>query len=348
MTPDVIEFSNFSIHPTERLLLKQSQPVELTSRYFDALLLLVSEPGTLISKERFLHEVWGGIAVTDEALTQCIRTLRKVLGDSARQSQFIETVPKHGYRFIAPVRRKSRATEAVVTPQLSHFHQIVTLGGFGTLGAGMAGVIGGTLLAALTLSHAALTQFGAASIMFVMIAITVLVALLGGAGVAFATAAGDVFAKQHLAVGRRWSFVVFSAACGGLLIGAFVKLAAVDTFHLLLGASPGDITGAVEGFVIGGAVGLAYVMTTHNNQRRLLLTASVIGAAAATSIVASGGQLLAGSLNLVAENVPASNLPKPFFSTQLELLSAVVEGSLFVTAVVVALQLARQRLNPSH
>lgn len=249
MTANVIQFADFTLHPGERLLLKQSQPVELTSRYFDALLLLVQEPGTLISKERFMREVWAGIPVTDEALT----------------------------------------------------------------------------------------QFGAASIMFVMIAITLLVALLGGAGVAFGLAAGEVFAEKHLPAGRRYPFVVLAAAFGGLLVGAFVKLVATDTFNLLLGASPGDITGAVEGFVLGGAVGLSYALTRLASPLRLALISLSIGGLLGALTVASGGNLLAGSLNLVALHVPASQLPNPFLSAQLELIAAVVEGALFVCACVVAL-----------
>ena len=86
-------------------------PVELNARYLDALALLVREQGRLVSKDRFLDEVWRGVPVTDEALTQCIKTLRRQLGDDAVSPRFIETVPKHGYRFIAPVeadRRRGR------------------------------------------------------------------------------------------------------------------------------------------------------------------------------------------------------------------------------------------------
>lgn len=79
--------------------------MELNARYLDALALLVREQGRLISKDRFLDKVWRDVPVTDEALTQCIRTIRRQLGDSAARPRFIETVPKHGYRFIAPVTR---------------------------------------------------------------------------------------------------------------------------------------------------------------------------------------------------------------------------------------------------
>ena len=103
-------FDRFVLDPGDRMLRRDDRPVELSGRYLDALALLVSEQGRLVSKERFFDEVWRGIPVTDEALTQCIRTLRKQLGDDAARPRFIETVPKHGYRFIGPVERMDEAT----------------------------------------------------------------------------------------------------------------------------------------------------------------------------------------------------------------------------------------------
>ena len=101
-------FLGFSLDPGNRQLRCGDAPVELNARYFDALVLLVSEAGALVSKDRFLSEIWRGVPVTDEALTQCIKTLRRQLGDRVAVPQFIETVPKHGYRFIAPGRRAGR------------------------------------------------------------------------------------------------------------------------------------------------------------------------------------------------------------------------------------------------
>ena len=98
-------FERFSLDVRDRQLRRDDAPVELNGRYLDALALLVGEPGRLVSKDRFLAEVWRGVPVTDEALTQCIKTLRRQLGDDAGRPRFIETVPKHGYRFIAPVER---------------------------------------------------------------------------------------------------------------------------------------------------------------------------------------------------------------------------------------------------
>ena len=109
---DRFRFGQFLLDVGERQLRRDGQPVELNSRYLDALALMLREPGKLVAKDRFIAEVWRGIPVTDEALTQCIKTLRKQLGDDAASPQFIETVPKHGYRFIADVEAGGLAAPA--------------------------------------------------------------------------------------------------------------------------------------------------------------------------------------------------------------------------------------------
>src|SRR5687767_4780454 len=157
MAPGSFRFEPFSLDPAERRLRRGDVPVELNARYLDALILLVGEAGRLVSKDRLLEEVWRGIPVTDEALTQCIKTLRRQLGDSAASPRFIETVPKHGYRFIAPVEWVDALPAAGVvqvtaiapeelplkpTPSWS-WQQFFMLGGAGTTGGGVAGLLGG-------------------------------------------------------------------------------------------------------------------------------------------------------------------------------------------------------------
>ena len=103
MASGSFRFGPFLLDCRGRRLSANGASVDLNSRYLDALILLVGAEGDLVSKDRFMEEVWRGVPVTDEALTQCIRTLRRQLGDEAGRPRFIETVPKHGYRFIAPV-----------------------------------------------------------------------------------------------------------------------------------------------------------------------------------------------------------------------------------------------------
>ncbi|HLF83500.1 MAG TPA: winged helix-turn-helix domain-containing protein, partial [Blastocatellia bacterium] len=93
-------FDDFHLDAGNRQLSRNGEPVALNSKYFDVLLLLVSRSGQLVEKHRIFEEVWDGVFVTDAALTQCIKDIRKQLGDDASSPRYIKTVPKHGYVFI--------------------------------------------------------------------------------------------------------------------------------------------------------------------------------------------------------------------------------------------------------
>ncbi len=93
-------FDDFHLDASNRQLSRNGEPVALNSKYFDVLLLLVSRSGQLVEKQRFFEEVWDGVFVTDAALTQCIKDIRRQLGDDASSPRYIKTVPKHGYVFI--------------------------------------------------------------------------------------------------------------------------------------------------------------------------------------------------------------------------------------------------------
>jgi DNA-binding winged helix-turn-helix (wHTH) protein len=96
-------FDDFYLDARNRQLLRNGVPVPLNSKYLDALLLLVSRSGQLVEKQRIFEEVWDGVFVTDAALTQCIKDIRRQLGDDASNPRYIKTVPKHGYIFIGNV-----------------------------------------------------------------------------------------------------------------------------------------------------------------------------------------------------------------------------------------------------
>jgi hypothetical protein len=94
-----------------------------------------------------------------------------------------------------------------------------------------------------------------------------------------------------------------------LLIGAIVKLLGLDAFNLLLGQSPGDITGAGEGALLGGAVGLAsWLAIRARSLRRGVTIAALVGGVAGVAAVLLGGRLMAGSLDLLARALPGSRL----------------------------------------
>src|SRR3990170_6125461 len=243
-------FERFTLDPRDRQLRRDGAPVELNARYLDALTLLVREAGTLVSKDRFLDEVWRGVPVTDEALTQCIKTLRSRLGDDAARPRFIETVPKHGYRFIAPVEAAGTEPARRTVAGTQAWRQLLILGGAGTLGAGVAGLIGGLFYGFAGASQPLAPNMGAASVLLVLMWLTIAAALMGGAGVSFG------IATASFASGRSSLWTIVGGAIGGMLVGGIVKLLGLDAFNLLLGQSPGDITGAAEGALLGGAVGV--------------------------------------------------------------------------------------------
>jgi TolB-like protein len=75
----------------------------LRSQLMDFLVLLAERAGEVISKDEILEEVWQGRFVTESVLPRCVAELRELLGDEVECSTFIETIPKRGYRLIAPV-----------------------------------------------------------------------------------------------------------------------------------------------------------------------------------------------------------------------------------------------------
>src|SRR5689334_21547693 len=185
------QFDNFSLDPVERRLFAGEALVDLNSRYFDALLLMLKHPGSLLSKERFLQEVWEGIPVTDEVLTQCIRTLRRQLGDSATQPHLIETIPKQGYRFIVAVRSdddaapedENLALASLTTPGAYDRRQCALTLGAGATGGGVAGLLGGLAIGFAAAAQAQQSGIGALSALLVLVAVATLLALIGAGGV---------------------------------------------------------------------------------------------------------------------------------------------------------------------
>jgi DNA-binding winged helix-turn-helix (wHTH) protein/TolB-like protein len=106
-TTDFYEFGRFRLKPDERLLLRGEEFVALTPKAFDILLALLENDGRIVRKDDLMKKVWPDTFVEEGNLTQNVSLLRKALGESATGPQFIETVPRRGYRFVAPVSRKN-------------------------------------------------------------------------------------------------------------------------------------------------------------------------------------------------------------------------------------------------
>lgn len=92
-------FGECSLDVSERRLLRSGVPVPLAPRVFDTLVLLVENAGHLVEKDEFMHKLWPGTFVGEDALARNISILRKALGDSSDSMARIVTVPTRGYRF---------------------------------------------------------------------------------------------------------------------------------------------------------------------------------------------------------------------------------------------------------
>lgn len=104
-TKHIYEFGSFRLDVEERLLLRDAEAVPLTPKTFDLLLVLLQQPGHLLSKDELLKLVWPDNFVEESNLTSNISQLRKALGEGENGRRYIETVPKRGYRFVAEITR---------------------------------------------------------------------------------------------------------------------------------------------------------------------------------------------------------------------------------------------------
>ena len=99
----LFRFGRFSLDASDRMLLCDGRRVPLPPKVLQTLLILVRNRGHIVEKTLLLQQVWPDDFVEEGNLAQHIFTLRKVLGDSTDDPQFIETVPGRGYRFVAAV-----------------------------------------------------------------------------------------------------------------------------------------------------------------------------------------------------------------------------------------------------
>ncbi len=109
------EFGAFLLDASEGVLLHDGQPLPLTQKQFETLLVLVQNAGRLVKKEELMTQVWSDACVEPANLTQNIFILRKLLAQHEPTTNFIETAPRHGYRFVAPVKKLQTETKAVAS-----------------------------------------------------------------------------------------------------------------------------------------------------------------------------------------------------------------------------------------
>jgi TolB-like protein/DNA-binding winged helix-turn-helix (wHTH) protein/Tfp pilus assembly protein PilF len=117
--PTIIRFGVFDLDPQAGELRKTGHRIPLRPQAARLLALLARRPGQVLTREELKDEIWGKETFVDfeHGLNLCIRQIREALGDDAANPRYVETLPRHGYRFIAPVHDTQSATDSAVDLQ---------------------------------------------------------------------------------------------------------------------------------------------------------------------------------------------------------------------------------------
>jgi len=117
----------FRLDPAARVLFRLDDLVSLPPKAVDTLLLLVERRGNVVDKETLLKEIWPDTFVEEGSLTRNISMLRKVFAEEDPAMEWIETIPKRGYRFVGPLGDRSGAQEPTATLDTSHVESVPAL-----------------------------------------------------------------------------------------------------------------------------------------------------------------------------------------------------------------------------
>jgi len=112
----ILSFGSYRLDTQQEQLRCDTQPVRLTPKAFQVLSYVVERPGQLVTKEELFRVLWADTVVGDAALTTCIQEIRKALQDDAKSPQYLETVHRRGFRFIAVVEEYAPALPGALRP----------------------------------------------------------------------------------------------------------------------------------------------------------------------------------------------------------------------------------------
>ncbi|HWQ52189.1 MAG TPA: winged helix-turn-helix domain-containing protein [Bryobacteraceae bacterium] len=132
----VLQFGAFELNRQERQLRKHGVRIRMPEQCLIALSLLLERPGQVVTREEFRKHLWPEDTHVefDDNLNTIIRGVREALGDSAKNPRFIETAPRHGYRFVAPVSGTTAVTVALAPLEPPRRRRLVyVLAGLGVL-----------------------------------------------------------------------------------------------------------------------------------------------------------------------------------------------------------------------
>jgi transcriptional regulator HilA, main transcriptional regulator of SPI1 len=304
-------FADFIVSPARRQVLRGGQELPLIPRYFDLLLLLLERRGQAVTRRDILERVWTDVVVSDGALNQAVRTLRRTLGDDSHEPTFIRTVSRHGYRFAYPVVEEPDPEAATAPPSLvpaqdaggawrRHARRCPAAVGWAAAAGALAGGIGGLALLLAPGSQAPATTAA------VLALVGTVVAALGAAGVAAGLAAAEALAPARLLPA-----LALGGALGGGTVGILTHHLVRWTLQGVFGREIASVGGGWEGVVLGAAAGLGYGVAAFRRPatrlRAVLLTGAACGLAGLLAS-ACGANLVSGSLNTLARSFQGSQV----------------------------------------
>jgi TolB-like protein len=110
--PKTLRIGDWLVNPLSGELSRGEESIRLEARTLRLLLCLAERPGEVVSIDTLLSQVWSGVVVTSDSVYQAVAALRRLLGDDAKQPAYIVTVPRLGYRLVAPVDLQVEETDA--------------------------------------------------------------------------------------------------------------------------------------------------------------------------------------------------------------------------------------------
>lgn len=342
-------FGDFTLSTRTRRLVRSGQHLPLIPRYLDLLIFLVEHRRDAVHRREIFARVWTDVIVSDSALSQAIRTLRRTLDDDPRAPRFIRTVSRHGYQFTwpdvvmepdeepadpplpAPMGESEQTRQKVgASVAASTTGAIQACAGAALVGA-VAGLVGGLALIA--------SRDGSATsaVVPVLLLVGAAAGAAGGLGVGAGLAAAESSSRLRNAAG-----ITAGGAAGGVAVGVAVEWLMRTGLATVVGLDL-PIGGALEGVVIGAAAGSGYALArrVRAGSRAPALQWAAMGASCALGALLlawAGRPLVGGTLHLIAREARGSQVSlaplgrlvgEPDFGPVTQSLIAAWEGGLF-------------------
>src|SRR5215813_12228470 len=114
--PEIHLFADFTLNTRRGCLLRNGQEIQLRPKSYQALKYLVENPGRILTKDELMQAVWPDSFVTDDSLVQCLRDVRRALGDESQQ--YVKTLPRRGYLFDAAVSDRVSSATPIFTERV--------------------------------------------------------------------------------------------------------------------------------------------------------------------------------------------------------------------------------------